>query len=132
MTVFEAGGHLYEWLSKNDSYNQNKDYNKLILVSDTPEADRAAISLALDNFKELNIAKDKEVEGDTYWVLNKKYESNIQNVEISATSARRVYNLVKLYIDTAGLEDKYECDPLNIQQKDIEILMDSIIILGNK
>jgi hypothetical protein len=132
MTIHEAGGHLYQWFSDNDCYNPNKDYNNLVLISETQQEDQAAIECALESFEEAAIVKKKEIEGDVYWVLQKNFALLEQSIAVSAQTASIIHSHVQMYIDTAGLNDEYECDPLNISEKDVRILIDSIKILSNK
>ena len=132
MTIYEAGGHLFKWYSDKDSYCPNKDHNKLILVSDTLEEDKAAVLCALGNFEENNIVKRKKIGEDDYWVLNQKFSATPQSIEISSATALKVYGLVNLYTESTGLSEDYECDPLNISEKDINILVTAIMILSKK
>jgi hypothetical protein len=131
MTIYEAGAELFGWYAEHDCYNSRKDYNKLILISDTPDEDRAAISCALDTFQETGIVKKKETEGDEFWILNKKFSASSQAVEISSMTAKKVHGFVTLYTDAQGLGgETHECDPLNICERDIEILISSILVLS--
>tara|TARA_Y100000361_G_C11125486_1_gene325673 strand:- start:417 stop:815 length:399 start_codon:yes stop_codon:yes gene_type:complete len=132
MTIHEAGGYLYQWFSDNDCYSPEKDYNKLVLISETNEEDQAAIECALESFEEASIVRKKEINNQTYWVLQKDFALIEQSIPISASTASIVYDHVKMYIDTAGLRDEYQCDPLNISEKDVRILIDSIKILSKK
>jgi len=130
MTIHEAGGHLYQWFSENDCYTPHEDYNKLVLISESLEQDKAAIQCALEVFEEADIVRKKEIESQEYWILNKKFCLTEQNVTISARSALDVYRHVKMYTESTELQDDYECDPLNISERDICLLIDSIKILA--
>jgi hypothetical protein len=132
MTIYEAGGLLYEWFSENDSYNPDEDYKKLVLVSENPEEDRAAILCSLDSFVEASVVKKKEMEGKEYWILTKKFSATEQDILITAQTALSIHSYVRMYVDNTGLQDDYECDPLNISEKDLQILMSAIKILSNK
>ena len=132
MTINEAGGYLYQWFSENDSYNPEEDYSKVILISETENEDKAAIECALESFEEASLVKKKEVGDNTYWVLQKKFSSIEQSIPISAKTALEVYSHVNLYVQSAGLLGEYDFDPLNISEKDVHILIDSIKILSKK
>ena len=132
MTIYEAGGLLFKWYSDKDSYCPNRDHSKLILVSDTLEEDKAAVLCALETFEDTNIVKRKKIGEDEYWVLNQKFSAASQNIEISSTTALKVYGLVNLYTESTGLSEDYECDALNISEKDIEILVTAVMILSKK
>jgi len=130
MTIYEAGAELFGWYAEHDCYNTKKDYNKLVLVSDTPDEDKAAIACALESFQETGIIKKKESEEGEFWVLNKKFSASTQSVEITSATAQKIHGLVNLFTETAGLGEKHACDPLDICERDIEILIASILILS--
>ena len=52
MTVIDATNNLFEWFSENDSFELDKDFIKIISVTDTPEEDKTAFLCALDNFEQ--------------------------------------------------------------------------------
>ena len=95
MTIHEAGGYLYQWFSDNDCYSPEKDYNKLVLISETNEEDQAAIECALESFEEASIVRKKEINNQTYWVLQKDFALIEQSIPISASTASIVYDHVK-------------------------------------
>ena len=130
MTIHEAGVYLYQWFSENDCYNPDEDYNKLVLISETPNEDKAAIQCSLDSFEEASIIKKKKVDEGEYWVLQRKFATIEQNVPISAKTALSTCEYVRMYVEVAGSEDEYECDPSNITEKDICILLNAIKILS--
>ena len=100
MTIYEAGAELFGWYAEHDCYNTKKDYNKLVLVSDTPDEDKAAIACALESFQETGIIKKKESEEGEFWVLNKKFSASSQSVEITSATAQKIHGLVNLYTET--------------------------------
>ena len=61
MTVHEAGAQLYGWFSNNDCYDPEKDFNKLVLVTESEEQDKAAIECALESLEEVVIVKKKTI-----------------------------------------------------------------------
>ena len=52
MTVVDATNMLFDWYSENDSFELEKDFMRVIPVTDTPEEDRSAFLCALDGFEQ--------------------------------------------------------------------------------
>ena len=130
MTVFEASGLLYQWFSEKDSFSLDKDYNKLILISEEPEADKAAINCSLEQLEEMGVIKSKEVGEEVYWVLVKKFSSMEQSVPISAPTALQLYEVVQMYAEVLGGGDKYVCDPTDIKEIDIKAMLSAVEVLA--
>ena len=57
MTVLDASGLLFEWFAENDSFNLSEDFKRIVLVTDSPERDRVAVTLALSNLEETGVIK---------------------------------------------------------------------------
>ena len=132
MTVHEAGAQLYGWFSNNDCYDPEKDFNKLVLLTESEEQDKAAIECALESLEEVVIVKKKTIKDKDYWVLNKKFASVEQSVNISASTALSIYDHVQMYIEVLGLENSYDCDVQNLSEKDILILLEIISTMSKK
>ena len=130
MTVLEASAQLYQWFSEKDAFSLNKDYNKLILISENPEADIAAIECSLESLEEMGVIKSKEIDEEKYWVLIKKFSSIEQSVNISAPTALHLHTIVQMYTEVLGLESKYACDPTDIKEVDIKALLSAVEVLA--
>lgn len=118
MTVFEASTKLYLWFADNDSFNMDNNFKQVVLVTETPDEDRAAIELGLKKWEEMNIV---EKSGD-YWVLSRALASMDQNVTINSETALMISTFTAKYAETIG-DKTYACDPSNIQESDIQALI---------
>ena len=132
MTIIEAGAHLYRWFSENDCYRPEEDYSKLVLISETQEEDRAAIECALESLEEASVIKKKRIEEKEYWILHRKFNSLEQSVLISPKTALTIYQHVRMYTETLGDDVDHECDIMNISERDVHVLVDTIKILSTK
>jgi hypothetical protein len=122
MTVLDASGLLFEWFRNNDSFEMSKDFIGLIMVSDTPEQDEAAILLALDKLKESHVLEAVSVGEVKYWVLSKSFEAYEQTVSVSPVLATSIARVVNDYCEF--LDDPSEkVDPTNIQEKDLQNML---------
>ena len=129
MTVTEASGQLYNWFYKHDSFCLQKDFLSLVPISETPDRDKAAISIALGKLKEQRIlASDKAgiAEGGdvplTYYVLERTFDSWQQSIDINPATARYIANEVNSFCEI--IEDKQDwCDVTSLGEKDIRNLI---------
>jgi hypothetical protein len=60
MTVVDATNMLFDWFSEHDSFELEKDFMKIIAVTETPEEDRSAFLCALDGFEQNAFVKSVE------------------------------------------------------------------------
>ena len=118
MTVFEASTALFLWFSENDSFNMKKDFSKVVLVTESPEEDKAAVELGLKKWEEMNMV---EKSGD-YWVLAKKLTAMEQTVTINSETALMISTFTSKYAELLN-DTSYECDPGAIQEKDVQALL---------
>jgi len=65
-------------------------------VSESLEADKAAILAGLNNLEKLEMISSQKVGEQTFWVLKRPYSSIEQNVSISAPIA----NLISQFINS--------------------------------
>ena len=118
MTVFDATTLLYGWFSNNDSFHMERDFLKLVTLTENPDEDKAAVNCGLRKWEELNMV-DRDGE---YWVLTKKLSSLEQTLTITADSALIISTFTSKYADVIK-DDTYLCDPCNIQEKDLQYLL---------
>jgi hypothetical protein len=118
MTVLEATENLFEWYKSNDSFEE-KEVSKIILVSDTPDRDRAAFLCALEDMEKAELIRKSTIDNNrTIWTLRRKLESFDQNVEIPKTLALEIATVLNACCETLG-DYHDQCDPANISIKDL-------------
>lgn len=132
MTILEASGLLYEWFSKNDSFLLQEDFMKLIMVTDHPSRDKAAVLGALESFKETHIVREVRLNEGTaeegrYWILNKNFETFEQSVVLSPYTVTLIAKIINDFCDKIGDRTEY-VDPLKIEEKDIQ----NLIVMTNE
>jgi len=140
MTVNDASVLLYQWFSEKDSFSLKRDYAKLILISEEPEAHKAAVICALKNLESLEMLKSvtlkssPELNGggeEQVWVLLRKFSTMDQNVNISSHTALSVASVANAYYETIGLAQE-ECDILSIKENDILAIISAFNTLAQK
>ncbi len=124
MTILEASGYLYKWFQENDSFSIDKDFKKIIMITEEPNRDRVAFELALNQLDEMGMIKGEFSGQDhlKYWVLNKSFLSYEQNLSISPDLALTISDIINKFCENTN-NTKDLCDPANLEQKDIENLI---------
>ena len=122
MTVVDATNMLFDWYSENDSFELEKDFMRIIPVTDTPEEDRSAFLCALDGFEQNMFVKSVEYKGARRWILAKPYESYEQTVTVGPDTCQGVALIINSMCDTIG-QDTDRCEVTNIVEKDIRNLV---------
>ena len=131
MTVLEAGAKLYQWFSENDSFSMEEDFIKIVMVTDHPSRDRAALNLALQDLKSLEIVRDSEVDEKTYWVLKRSFTSYEQSLTISADVAITISLMINKFCEIVDNSTE-ECDALNLKESDLKNLLYITNLFMNK
>jgi len=128
MTVFEAYGKLWEFFKENDSFVLEEDFRKIVLVTENPSRDRAAVQSALDDWSKGSMLDrqqlavwDKELkasENKTIYVLKKPLDSNEQSVSVSASLAGYISKEINGFCEL--IEDKTDwSDPADVTPRDL-------------
>ena len=117
MTVLDATTHLFEWFKTHDSFEE-KNVKDIIIISDTPERDKAAFLCCLDDLVTNEILGVTEIKERKIWVLKKSLEAYDQSIDIpfplSLEIASCISRMCAILNDHAD-----EADPRSLTTKDI-------------
>ena len=124
MTILEASGHLYQWFRENDSFSLEKDFMKIITITEEPDRDKVAFKCALKKLEDMGMIKDEFSPDDhlQYWVLNKSFLTYEQSVSISPDLSITISDIINQFCETMG-NTMDVCDPTELQEKDIKNLI---------
>lgn len=120
MTIIEASKELIPFFETNDSFNMESDFQRLFPqhITETPEADMAAVAAALELFREQNLLKKNTINNKDYYVLYQPLSNLTQNVTLSYITTKLVSDI--LYNSSKQLKDRdIEFNPLQLEEKDI-------------
>lgn len=118
MNILEASNKLLNWFSKNNSFNVTGDFLKLVLISDTPETDKAALTCALKELERLDLLRSAEIAGELYYILIKPFSQFSQNVTISGKTAETISTIINTYCENVK-DSENTCDKKSITERDI-------------
>lgn len=124
MTLSDIQNQLVLFFFENDIFNVDSDYTKLNLSEYAADKN---VDLSNDELKETigialkNLSDSGIVSGinKNKWILNRSFESNVQNVEVSPETAILLAGFVNGYSRASGIKDE-EVQILNILDKDIQ------------
>lgn len=122
MTVLDAANKLLDFYQKNDSFNIEKNYQDLILISDSPEDTKIAINLALEDLEKNDIIKCFSAGKSKTYILKKPLNNYDQNVLVGGITANMIAKIINDFCDK--IKDKRDyCDARSITEKDIRNLI---------
>ena len=122
MTVLEASGHLYNWFSENHSFSLEKDFIKIVTITEHPSRDRAAFLCALSDFEKGEMIKKARVGDEEYWVLQRSFLMYPQTISISSDTSLIMSTVINKFCEIIG-NDKDMCNPAEISEEDIKNLL---------
>jgi len=126
VTIVEANSKLFEWFSKHDSFVLKEDGSKdnfkdIVLITDAPEAHRAAVMSALDECVKSGMVCVQKMGTGTYWNLIRPFADYPQSITLDVNTITILATTINTFC--AYAEDKEDlCDPMNIKCKDIQNL----------
>jgi hypothetical protein len=99
MNVLDASNHLFEWFGANDSFEINKDLKRVLTIIDNEEETISAFKLALSQLEEQGMVCSQKYGDKDYFVLTKPYDAYIQNIELSAFTAKWLAGEINEFCD---------------------------------
>ena len=117
MTILDATTHLFEWFKTHDCFEE-QNIKDIILVSDTPERDKAAFLCALSDLVENQVLGVTEVGERRIWVVKKALEAYDQPVDIPYHLALEIANCLNRMCEVIQ-DHSDQCDPRAVTTKDI-------------
>jgi hypothetical protein len=132
MTVGETREALFQWFESNESFALERDYSKLVLITDTTDEEKkAGIKAALTDFVELSFVKESEYEGVTYHFLIQPFHSMEQNITLNSQTALSVSKSINNFCELIN-DHRDWCDCKNVSEKDILNLTSIIQMMYDK
>lgn len=121
MTVLDATSKLYIWFTENDFFCE-EEFLKILTISEHPDADRASLLVALEEFEKGSIVKKTTYKKKDFWILTKSFHSFNQTLNITPNTALMISKVINSYREDFNIKDNY-CDPNNVQEVDIKSLL---------
>ena len=118
MTILDVCIKLYEWFEENDHFDVDKNFKNIFLISEDEDLDKAVLTASLENLESQNVITGANVNGKSFYILNRKLASIDQEININCSTAVKVAKVVNEFCDDID-DHKDLVDPSNIRSKDI-------------
>lgn len=118
MTVLDISIKLLEWFQTNDLFNTEKDFKKIILISENESQDKALLKAGLIHLEKKEIITYVKTEEEDLYFLNKNLDSLEQDIKIDQETAVKVSKVINRFCDDIS-DHKDISDPTSIRPKDI-------------
>lgn len=119
MTIVDASSKLFTWFSKNDYFSLETNFKEIVLISLSPEEDKACVKCALEDLEKLDLIKSSESKGKKIWVLKRAFDTFEQTVSISYQTANSIALIVNSFCENIN-DTSDQCNPANITHKDMK------------
>ncbi len=118
MTVLDTCVSLYKWFENRHSFDTDKDFKSIFLISENEEVDKALLLIALQKLEEQKVISSVDIGDKILYVLNRSLDAVEQEVKIDAATATKVASVINGFCDQID-DHKDVADPSKILQKDI-------------
>lgn len=137
MDIVSSSNKLWIWFSTNDSFQlkdnekEKDDFDKLILLSENPNGERASIICALSEFEKANLVQSLKYRTSTIWTLRRPFSSIEQTISISSNTIKAIADVINHFCQTINNNTDL-CNATQITEKDIKSLLYIIMHLTSK
>ena len=119
MTVNDAVEKLFSWFSDHDTFQMERDFKELVVITDNMDEEKCAISCALKDMESNNIISSNTTNKTDYYILCRKLQAFSQDVSIDGETAWAMANVINGVCE--AMEDYVDqCDPINLKPLDIK------------
>ena len=118
MTVLDISIKLLEWFQANDLFNVERDFKKIILISENESQDKALLKAGLIHLEKKEIITHVITNEEDLYFLNKNLDSLEQNIKVDQETAIKVSKVINRFCDDIN-DHKDISDPTSIRPKDI-------------
>jgi hypothetical protein len=118
MTTLEVSLKLYEWFESNDSFDLDKNFKNIFLISENEELDKATLIAGLKKLESQGVITGVRINEKSLFILSRPVDSIDQQVNIDYPTAVKVAKVINNFCES--IEDyKDVADPAEIKTKDI-------------
>ena len=119
MTVNDAVEKLFSWFSDHDTFQMERDFKELVVITDNMDEEKCAISCALKDMESNNIISSNTTNKTDYYILCRKLQAFSQDVSIDGETAWAMANILNGVCE--GINDYTDqCNPMILRPLDIK------------
>lgn len=129
MTIIEANNLLIDFFCLNDTFELDRDFKKVVLITENEEQDKAILATALGTLEAEGIVMKASLPSlstkklnKTFWVLVKPFNTISQTVQISATTGSNLAKILNAALQGSA-SDAELCNSCKVTERDINNLL---------
>jgi hypothetical protein len=117
--VNEAMEKLFSWFSDHDTFQMERDFKDLVVITDNMDEEKCAISCALKDMESNDIISSHTTNKTDYYILCRKLQAFSQDVSIDGETAWAMANVLNGVCE--GLNDYTDqCNPMILRPLDVK------------
>ena len=121
MTVNDAMEKLFSWFSDHDTFQIERDFKELVVITDNIDEEKCAISCALKDMESNNIISSHTTNKTDYYILCRKLQAFSQDVAVDGETAWAMANVLNGVCEAIN-DYQDQCNPLILRPLDIKNL----------
>ena len=119
MIVNEAIEKLFGWFSDHDTFQMERDFKDLVVITDNMDEEKCAISCALKDMESNGIISSHTTNKTDYYILCRKLQAFSQDISIDGDTAWELANVLNAVCE--GLSDfTDQCNPMALRPLDVK------------
>ena len=119
MTINDAAEKLFNWFSDHDTFQMERDFKELVVITDNMDEEKCAISCALKDMESNNIISSHTTNKTDYYILCRKLQAFSQDVSIDGETAWAMANILNGVCEVIG-DFSDQCNPISLRPLDIK------------
>ena len=119
MTVNDAIEKLFSWFSDHDTFQMERDFKDLVVITDNMDEEKCAILCALKNMESNDIISSHTTNKTDYYILCRKLQAFSQDVSVDGETAWAMANVLNGVCE--GINDYTDqCNPMILKSLDVK------------
>lgn len=119
MTVNDAIEKLFSWFSDHDTFQMERDFKDLVVITDNIDEEKCAVSCALKDMESNNIISSHTTNKIDYYILCRKLQAFSQDVSIDGETAWAMANVLNGVCEVIG-DFSDQCNPISLRPLDVK------------
>ena len=119
MTVNDAMEKLFSWFADRDTFQLERDFKDLVVITDNMDEEKCAIMCALKDMESNGIISSHTTDKTDYYILCRKLQAFSQDVSIDGETAWAISNVINGVCEAMN-DHVDQCNPVNLKPLDIK------------
>jgi len=122
VTVIESCNRLISWFCENESFDLDRDFKSLVIITADEAVTKASLVEALKELTSGDITAQAEIKNRRVWILKKDLGAYEQTVKLDGSASLEIAKIVNKACEVTDSIEEY-CNPISIIPRDINNLI---------